>query len=118
MKSTKPIKLTPGLLKSIIEEEVKGFGAMKDVEDCASDAEETDADAYADSVDRPVDWAKANKIKESDTLDGHMDYVRALKIEEARLARRLAGTPDARRLRAVREALQKGAKRLVVSRVV
>ena len=117
MKTTKkPIQLTPDILRSIIEEEVKGFGKMGDVED--ESAEEVDADEQADSVERPVDWKKANAIKESDTLDGHMDYVKALKIEEARLTRRLASSPAAQRLAKVREALQKGARKLVLSRVV
>ena len=105
----KPVKLTPGLLRSIIEEDARGFGAMKDVESCADEAEETDADEMADSVERPVDWQKANKVHEAQTLDEHMDYVKGLKMEEARLVRRLFK---------IREALAKGVKRLVVSRVV
>lgn len=110
MKPTKkPIKLTPGLLRNIIEEEVKGFGDMDDVEDRAGDTDETEADEFADSVERPVDWKKANAIKESDTLDGHMDYVKALKIEESRLTKRLLK---------VREALTRGAKKLVAARVM
>lgn len=107
--SKKPIKLTPDLLRSIIAEETKGFGAMKDVEDCADDAEETDADELAGSVERPVDWQKANKVSEARTLDEHMNYVKGLKMEEARLVRRLLK---------LREAISQGAKRLVVSRVV
>ncbi len=107
MKTKKPIKLTPGLLRNIIEEEVKGFGKMTDVD--SVDAEETDADEFADSVERTVDHAKANGIKEANTLDGHVDYMKALKIEEARLAKRLTR---------VREALNKGARKLVNARVV
>lgn len=107
--SKKPVKLTPSLLRTIIEEEVKGFGAMKDAESCANEAEETDADEMADTVERPVDWQKANKVHESQTLDEHMDYVKGLKMEEARLVRRLFK---------IREAITRGAKRLVVSRIV
>jgi hypothetical protein len=107
--SKKPIKLTPSALRSIIEEETKGFGAMKDVESCADEAEETDADELAGSVERPVDWQKANKVKETRTLDEHMDYVKGLKMEEARLVRRLLK---------LREAITVSARRLVVSRVV
>ena len=110
MKPTKkPIKLTPNLLRSIIEEETKGFGAMENVESRADDTDETEADEFADSVERPVDWAKANKVQEAQTLDAHMDYVKGLKMEEARLVRRLLK---------LREAISKGAKMLVVSRVV
>ena len=91
MKTKKPIQLTPELLRSLIEEEVKGFGDMEDVEDRAKDAEETDADEFAD------------------TLDKHIDYMKALKIEESRLTKRLGK---------VREALTKGAKKLVIAKVI
>jgi len=107
MKTKKPIKLTPGLLRNIIEEEVKGFGKMKDAD--SEKPTELDADEQADGLERPVDHAKANGIKEANTLDGHVDYMKALKIEEARLSKRLAR---------VREALQKGARKLVDARVV
>ena len=90
-KHAQPIKLTPNLLRSLIEEEVKGFGDMEDVEDRANDTKETDADEFAD------------------TLDKHIDYIKALKIEESRLSKRLAK---------VRQALTEGAKKLVVSKVV
>jgi len=66
------VKLTPDLLKRIIEEEVaKGFGDMEDVEKRAGKTEETDADEMAGSLEK------------------HIDYVKALKVEEARLTRRL-----------------------------
>lgn len=90
-KSAQPIKLTPSLLRSLIEEEVKGFGDMEDVEDRAKDTDETDADEFAD------------------TLDKHIDYMKALKIEEGRLAARLLK---------VRKALSEGAQKLVSARVV
>jgi hypothetical protein len=113
MKPTKklaqPIKLTPALLKSIIEEEVKGFGDMEDVEKRAEDTDELDADEQADGVERAVDWKKANHIKESGTLDGELDYMKALKIEEGRLTVRLAK---------VRSSLASCAKKLVIARVV
>ncbi len=108
-KPAQPIKLTPALLKSIIEEEVKGFGDMEDVEKREKDTEELDADEQADGVERPVDWKKANAIKESDTLDGHVDYMKALKIEEGRLTKRLAQ---------VRQNLERAGKKLVAARIV
>jgi hypothetical protein len=108
-KPAQPIQLTPALLKSIIEEEVKGFGDMEDVEKRAKDTDELDADEQADGVEEPVDWKKANHIKESDTLDGHVDYMKALKIEESRLTHRLAK---------VRANLQRGAKKLVAAKIV
>jgi hypothetical protein len=108
MKPTKrTIRLTPALLKSIIEEEVKGFGEMEDVEDVK--ATETDADEQADTLEHPVDYKKANGLKESDTLDEHIDYMKALKIEEGRTVKRLAK---------IRAALRNGANKLVIARVV
>lgn len=110
MKPTKkPITLTPQLLRSLIEEEVKGFGDMEDVEDRAKDAKETDADELADSLEKKIDFAKANKLKEGETLDEHINFMKALKIEESRLTRRLAQ---------VRKALSEGAKKLVDAKVV
>jgi hypothetical protein len=72
------MKLTPRMLNRIIKEEMAKFGKSEDVEDRASDTEETDADEFADSV--------AKKI----------DYVKALKVEEARLQRRLNRIAEAR----------------------
>jgi hypothetical protein len=68
----KTMKLTPRLLKQIIAEEAAKFGDMEDVEKRAKDTEETDADEYADSLEK------------------HIDYVKALKIEEARVVKRLS----------------------------
>lgn len=71
MTTKKSVKLTPAMLKNIIEEEVGKFGAMDDVEDKAKETEKTDADEYADSLDK------------------HIDFMKALKIEEGRLQKRL-----------------------------
>lgn len=71
-------KLTPSLLRKIIEEEVAHFGDMEDTEDRAKDAEETDADEYADALEK------------------HIDYVKALKIEEARTEKRLEKIREAK----------------------
>lgn len=87
MKTTKkPVQLTPAQLRSIIEEEAGKFGDMESTEDRADDAEETNADEYAD------------------TLGKHIDYIKALKIEESRLVNRLSR---------VREIKQRVAKSLV-----
>lgn len=109
MKTNSPIQLTSKMLRSIIEETVNGFGDMEDTEDRASDTEELDADEQADGVETPVDWKKVNHIKEGETLDEHINYMKALKIEENRLSRRLSK---------VRQALQQGAKKLVVAKIV
>lgn len=75
----KPVKLTPEMLRKVIEEEVKkSFGDMEDVEKRAKDTEETDADEMADAL--------AKKI----------DYVKALKVEEGRLTKRLAQVKETR----------------------
>jgi hypothetical protein len=70
MKTT--VKLTTQLLKKIIQEESAKFGDMKDTEKAAKETEEVDADEYADSLAK------------------HVDFVKALKIEEARIVKRLA----------------------------
>lgn len=75
----KSVKLTPQLLRQIIEEEVsKSFGDMEPVEKRAKDTEETDADEQADALEKKIDYAKA------------------LKIEEGRLTKRLAQVKEAR----------------------
>jgi len=108
----KTVRLTPQLLKSIVEEEVKkGFGDVEDVEKVPGKTKEVDADEFGDdsNTEQHINFQKANKIKESDSLDEHMDYMKALKIEEHRLTKRLTK---------IREALNKGAKKLVIARVV
>jgi hypothetical protein len=77
--NVKSVKLTPALLKRIIEEEVGKFGPEKDVEKKADDTEEVDADEIADSLDK------------------HIDFMKALKIEEGRLTKRLARVQEARK---------------------
>lgn len=84
----KTVRLTPALLKKFIKEESAKFGDMQDVEDVADDAEETDADELADSLEKQI------------------DYVKALKIEEARTMKRLARIKEAR-ARAVRKITKK-----------
>lgn len=68
----KPTKLTPALLRTIIEEEVAKFGDMEDVTKRADDTEEVDADELAGSLDKKI------------------DFLKALKIEEGRLTKRLS----------------------------
>lgn len=68
----KTVKMSPALMRRLIEEEIQKFGEVEPTEDRAEDVEEVDADELADSL--------ANKI----------DYIKALKIEETRLTRRLA----------------------------
>ena len=76
------MKLTNNLLRRIIEEEVAKFGEMEDVE--AVKADETDADDYADALEKKL------------------DFMKALKIEETRLRRRLAKITETRRRMASR----------------
>ena len=119
MKTKKPIQLTPALLKSIIEEEVKGFGDMEDVTKRAKDTDETDADELADAVTDKVDWKKVNHIKESDTLDEHIDLMKGYKLEEARLTKIVVeGQRAAARLSKVRDALKRGAQKLISAKIV
>lgn len=69
-------KLTPALLQKIIAEEAAKFGDMEDVEDVKAD--ETDADEYADALEK------------------HINYAKALKVEESRLVKRLARIRETR----------------------
>ena len=78
------MKLTKKMLKQIVKEEAAKFGNGKSVEDTADDAEETDADEYADSLEK------------------HIDYIKALKIEEARLHRRLKAINEQKKLAAAK----------------
>lgn len=71
------MKLTNELLKKIIKEEMAKFGEMEDVEKVKAD--ETDADEYADSLEKKI------------------DFIKALKIEENRLLRRIAKINETRR---------------------
>jgi hypothetical protein len=71
------MKLTNALLKKIIEEEVAKFGDMEDVEKVKAD--ETDADEYADALEKKL------------------DFIKALKIEETRLRKRLSRIVETRR---------------------
>jgi regulator of replication initiation timing len=77
MKPTK--KLTADFLRKLVAEEVSKFGDMDDVEKRAKDTEETDADEFADSLEKKIDYAKA------------------LKVEEGRLRRRLSKVTETRK---------------------
>jgi len=92
------MKLTSTLLKRIIAEEVtkfreakamKGFGDMEATEDAADDAEEVDADEYADS------------------LEHHINHYKALGLEENRLVKRLAKINEMKKVVARRVARRK-----------
>jgi len=75
------MKLTSGLLKKIIMEEVAKFGDMESTEDRAKDADEVDADEFGSDK----------------SLEKKIDYMKALKIEENRLRRRLEKVVETRR---------------------
>lgn len=69
------MKLTPHILRKMIAEEVK---QLETTEERAKDTKEVDADEYADSIAKQI------------------DYIKALKIEESRLNKRLASVKEAR----------------------
>lgn len=71
-------KLTSGLLRNIIEEEIAKFGKVVSTEERAKKTEEVDADEFADSLEK------------------HIDYVKALKIEESRITKRLKRIREAK----------------------
>jgi hypothetical protein len=78
-------KLTPQLLNRLIKEEL---GKMLDVEKAAKDTEEVDADEFADSLEKKI------------------DYLSALKIEEGRLVARL------KKLQETKQRVMKSIKKL------
>ena len=66
--ATKKIKLTPALLKKLVLEEKRKIQETLEqgAEDVAKvDAEETDADEMADSLEQDIEWMAALKIQES-----------------------------------------------------
>lgn len=63
------VKLSPALLKKIVIEEASKFGSMKSTEDAAKETEEVDADEFADSLEKKVDFMKALKIEETKLLN-------------------------------------------------
>lgn len=93
------MKLTTTVLKQIIAEEVakfneaKLFGDEVSTEEAAKDAEEVDADEYADS------------------LEHHVDHYKALGLEEARLIKRLGQIHEAKKAAAKKLAEKKVSKK-------
>lgn len=59
------VRLTREMLKRIVVEEASKFGDMSSTKDAAKDTEEVEADEYADSVEKQLDFVKALKIEES-----------------------------------------------------
>ena len=94
------MKLTTTVLQKIIAEEVskfresKLFGDMQSTEDAAKDADEVDADEYADS------------------LENHIDHYKALGLEETRLIKRLAQIHEAKKAAAKKVAAKKAPKKV------
>ena len=82
----KPVKLTSNMLKKIVMDEAARFGKEKPTD--SSKAEEVDADEFADSLEKKI------------------DYEKALKIEETRLRKRFKTVREAR-IR-IRESILKG----------
>ena len=73
------MKLTSTLLKRIIMQEVAKFGKERSTEDAAGDADEVEADEYADTLENPH------------------NYYKALGLEEARLVKRLNKIREAKK---------------------
>lgn len=70
-KSSKSIKLTPGIIRKIIAEEkakLKETIEQEKEDPSKVDAEETDAGEYAGSLEKDLDHLKALKISEAKML--------------------------------------------------
>lgn len=73
----KVVKLTTEMLKTLVKEESEKLmkeraDLDKNLEDAhtlklgkSDEADEVDADEYADTLEKKIDWYKANKIKEA-----------------------------------------------------
>lgn len=79
-------KLTAEGLRRIIKEEAAKFGKPESTEDRAKDTEEVDADEYADTLAKKVDYAKSLKNEEV-RLTHRLKQIRE---ERARVGRQIA----------------------------
>tara|TARA_E500000331_G_scaffold199855_1_gene191957 strand:+ start:67 stop:351 length:285 start_codon:yes stop_codon:yes gene_type:complete len=88
-------KLTPSLLRKIVLEEKRRIIRENDpieagIEDPEKvDAEETDADEYADSIEKDIDFMKVLKIQERKLKRKMKRIQEAKKIIRSRVTRRL-----------------------------
>jgi len=88
----KVVKLTTPLLKKIVLEEVEKMkleeaDALETVESHADDADELDdAGDYADTLEKKIDFYKANKVKEQRILRN----LKSLRENQARLKAEIA----------------------------
>jgi hypothetical protein len=84
------MKLTSAVLKKIIEEEVekmKGGDAPADLKSAAK-ADETDADEFAGSLEKKIDYVKANKLKEAKLIA----EIKKLRTERAKVLKSIHAT--------------------------
>ena len=79
------MKLTKTFLKKIIKEEAAKFGEMEDVEKAAKDTDEIDADEFADSLEKKIDFVKALKIEENRLIK----RLNLIKVKKQRLLKTL-----------------------------
>lgn len=84
---SKTKKLTIPMLQKLIREEKEAFLAdkkkfEKDVHDAAKKTEEVDADEYADTLEKEVDFQAALKIKESQLVKS-LNQIRS-QLQESR----------------------------------
>jgi len=98
----KPVKLTPKMLRNLIEVEVKkGIGDMEDVCDRADETDEVDADEYGEDKvkEKHVDYQKVatGDKSMSENFDKHVDYIKALKMHEVRLLANLRRVQEAKK---------------------
>jgi hypothetical protein len=73
------MKLTSSLLKKIILEEMAKFKAEKSTKDAAKEADEVDADEFANSLENQFNYYKALGLEES-RLTKRLEKIRELKM--------------------------------------
>lgn len=87
----KTVKLDARLLKKLVLEEVEKMkleeaDALETVESRKDDADEVDADDYADTLEKKIDFYKANKVKEQRILRN----LKSLRETQSRLKSEIA----------------------------
>lgn len=94
---TKVYKLSVGGLKKLIAEEKarinktltkESFGSVKDVEKEAKKTKEVDAEDLADTLEKPLDQLKVQKIKEAKLLAS----LKQCRLEQGRIKKRIQET--------------------------
>ena len=85
---SKAVKLTPGMLRKIVlEEKSKIEDEMNESEKLVKEPKEVEADEYAGTLEKEIDFMKALKIKEGKARDALARIQEAQKNSKARIVK-------------------------------